>query len=219
VTKHTSGVTVGPDKLTSLALESVGVPDGLVEERGETSLETLGALSTINHAGVSDVALVVLGGDILAVPARREHDLGADTVGAVLVHELLVGKEVTVAGALRGLVVVHAVEAKRLLHESLLGHVVLGPLVGWRVGNGTGEVAVTAVTSEHLEALGESLEVLAEEEVVCKHTTNLGDDLGLATLVDEVQRRGPVGRLVVAELARRAGRVTEHLIGGGLSEV
>jgi hypothetical protein len=37
--------------------------------------------------------------------------------------------------------------------------------------------------------------------------------------MDKVQRRGPVGGLVVVELARSALRLTEHVIGGCLSEV
>jgi hypothetical protein len=43
------------------------------------------------------------------------------------------------------------------------------------------------VTSEDLEALREGLDVVTEEEVVCKHTTDLGDDFSLATSVDKVK--------------------------------
>ena len=102
----TGWVAVGPDELAGLALEGVGVPDGLVEERGQTGVEAVGALATVNQVGVGHVALVVGRLGVLSVPARREEDLGADTVGAVLVHVRLVGQEVAVARALGRLAVV-----------------------------------------------------------------------------------------------------------------
>lgn len=205
--------------MTGNALELVGVPDGLVEERGEASLVSLGALAAVNHAGVGNVAFVVRGGNVLAVPARGEEDLGTDTVGAIGVHVVLVGEEVAVARAFGSLVVVEAVEAKRLLAECELGLVVGSPGRGWRVGDWASEVAETAVTRKHLEALGESLDVVAEKEVVCEHTADLRDNLDLAILVDEVEGGGPVGRLVVVELARGALGLTEHVVGSRLSEV
>ena len=204
--------------MTGHALELVGVPDGLVEEGRVALVVAFRALATVDHVGVGHVALVVIGG-LLAVAARGEHDLGTDTVGAVLVHVLLSGEEVAVARALGGATVVHAVHADGLLAERLLSHILRSPGRGWRVRDGTAEVAETRVASEHLEALGESLQVVADEKVVCKHTTDLGNDLGLAILVDEVQGRGPVGGLVVVELARGALRLTEHVIGGRLGEV
>ena len=204
--------------MTRHALELVGVPDGLVEERRVALVVTFRALATVDHVGVGHVALVVRSGRI-AVAARGEHDLSTDTVSAVLVHVLLVREEVAVARALRGPAVVHAVHADGLLAKRQLGHVVRSPGRGWRVRNGTGEVAEARVTSEHLKALRESLQVVADEKVVCEHTTDLGNDLGLAILVDEVEGRGPVGGLVVVELARGALRLTEHVIGGRLGEV
>lgn len=113
--------------MTSLVLEGVGVPDGLVEERRQTDVKTLGALATINQVRVGYMALVVLGINILAVPARREEEFGTDTVGAVGIHVRLVGQEVTETGTFRSLVVVEAVEAKRLLRESALGHIFKTP--------------------------------------------------------------------------------------------
>jgi hypothetical protein len=67
--RRTGGVTVGPDELAVLAVECVGVPDGLVEERRQTDGELLRALAAINQVGVSNVALVVVGCSVLAVPA------------------------------------------------------------------------------------------------------------------------------------------------------
>ena len=144
---------------------------------------------------------MVRGGDVLAVPARGEEELGTDTVDAVLVHVLLAGHGVAVTRALGGLVVVEAVEADGLLAKGELSLVLWAPGRGWRVGNDTGEVAQAAVTGEHGEALGEGLDVFAQEEVVGKHTTNLGNDFGHAALMHKVKRGCPVGRLVAGELA------------------
>jgi hypothetical protein len=164
--KRTGGVTVGPDELAVFAVKGVGVPDGLEEERGETDREILGAVAAVDHAGVRDVALVVIGVNVLAVPARGEEELGADTLRAVGIEVTLVGHEVAVARALGLAGVVHAVEAERLLHESLLGHVIGGPLRCRRVGDGTGEVTHARVSGNHLEALGESLDVVSDKHVV-----------------------------------------------------
>jgi len=59
-----SGVTVGECELTRHALELVGVPDGLVEERRVALVVTFRALATVDHVGVSHVALVVRSGRI-----------------------------------------------------------------------------------------------------------------------------------------------------------
>jgi hypothetical protein len=189
----TGGVTVGPDHLAVLAVEGVGVPDGLVEERGQAHGEALGANTAIDHAGVSDVALVVRGRDVLAVPARGEEDFSADALGAVGVEVLLVGQEVAVARAFGLAGIVHAVEAERLLHQRLLGHVGGGPCGRGRVREFACEVTHARVSGNHLETLGEGLDVVSNKHVVCEHTTDLGNNLGLATCVDEVQRRCPMG--------------------------
>jgi hypothetical protein len=190
---RTSGVTVGPDKCTGAGVELVCVPDRLVEQRRQTDWETWRALAAVDVVRVGHVALVVGGSDVLAVPARWEEDLSADTVVAGRVQELLVRHEVAVTRALRLLVVTHAVEAKRLLAESHLVLVLGGPCRSWRVWDWASEVAQTRVTCKHLEFLGEGLEVVAQKEVVCEHTTDLRDDLGHAIFVNEVQRRCPEG--------------------------
>ena len=191
VVSVTCGVAVGPDELAALALEGVGVPDGLVEKGGKTGLVTLRARATVNQVGVCHVRLVVIGCDILAVPARREEDLGANAVGAVSVEEVLVWHEVAVARALGGLVVVEAVEAQGLLHERLLGHVRGAPRGCWLVRDWASEVAHAGVTSEDLKTFGKGLNVVAEEEVVGEHSADLGNNLSLAIGVGEVQGRGP----------------------------
>lgn len=137
------GIAVGPDELSGLALEGVSVPDGLVEEGGKTGLETLRALAAVNQVGVCHVGLSIVRFDVLAVPARREEDLGANTVGAVGVEKVLIRHKVAVARALGSAVVVEAIEAKRLLHERLLGHVLSTPGRRGRVRNGAREVAHT----------------------------------------------------------------------------
>ena len=186
------GVTVRPDELTRLALESVGVPDSLVEEGWQACLVAFGTLATVDQIGVSDVGLVVVRLDVFSIPARGEEDLGADAVGAVGIQVLLVGHEVAVARALRGTVVVEAVEAEGFLAEGFLGHVFGTPRRCWRVGDRAGEVAQARVTGEDLEALREGLDVVAKKKVVGEHTANLGNDFGLAIGVSKVQGRCPV---------------------------
>jgi len=181
-----SWVTVGPSELTSLVLESIRVPDGLVEERRQTGLEALGALASVNQTWVSNMALVVRRLGILAVPARWEEDLSTNTVRAVGVQVCLVRHLMAVTGAFGSLAIVQAVEAKRLLSESELGLVLGAPGRCWSIWPWAGEVTKTRVTRKHLETLGESLKVVAQEQVVCEHTANLRDNLDSAIFMDEM---------------------------------
>lgn len=68
-----SGVTVGEHESTRQALEVVGLPDGLEEQRRNALVETLRAHTTVDEVRVGDVGLVVVR-VVLAVPARREED-------------------------------------------------------------------------------------------------------------------------------------------------
>lgn len=166
------GVAVGEDELAVNAVELGRVPDGLVEEAGETDGEALGAGAVHHGAGVGDVVHLVLRGDVLSVPARGEHELGADAVLAVGVEVGLVGHEVAVEGALGGLAVVEAVEADGLLREA-------GLRAGVRLGDA--EVAQVGVTGDHLHSVGE------------------GGDLGLAGGVVEEVVAGEILVLIIWE--------------------
>jgi hypothetical protein len=181
--------------LAVLALELVGVPDGLVEERRDALGVGLGALAVVNSVGVGHVVHVVVRVE-LAVPARGEEELGTDALGAVLVEELLVGEEMAVHGRLGRLLVVQAVHADGLEAQVLLRRLLLveDPLGLGPVGEGQSEVALVGVTGQHLEARREGLDLLAlvlDEEVVCEHTADLRDHLGCSILVDEVESRCP----------------------------
>ena len=226
------GVAVGEDELAVDAGERGRVPDGLVEEAGEADGEALGAGAVHHAAGVGDVVHLVRGGDVLVVPARGEHQLGADAVLAVGVQVRLVGHEVAVEGALGRDVVVEAVEADGLLREALLrgGGVLAG-----------GEVALVGVTGDHLHAVGEGGDLgLAGgvvEEVVArmwvsgsvgrgvsevnlrKHASNLVDELVLpGGSILEVHGRSPVGGLVLSNSARGAVSGEELISARGLGE-
>lgn len=109
---------------------------------------------------------VVIAVDILAVPARGEHHLETDTIGAVLIQVSLVGQEVTTKRGFSLLFVVQAVETKGLLLESRLGGLVTSPLGLGRIGDGPGEVALEGVTSKHTESLREGLDIFAIQKVV-----------------------------------------------------
>lgn len=95
----------------------------------------LGAGAVVEGAGfrVRDVGFVVVRVQILAIPAAREEDLHAQTVGAVLVGEL-------VGFGLRLGVVVQADEA-----DGLGGEIIV-------------EAALERVAGYHAEVLGEGLD-------------------------------------------------------------
>lgn len=117
VVSVTSGVTVGPDELTSHSLESSGVPDGLEHESWEADWELRWARASHDTVWVGDVSLVGWSsGESLSVPAGWEHELGTDSVLAVCIEELLGWHLVAGEGVLwlDTWSVVHAVEADGL---------------------------------------------------------------------------------------------------------
>lgn len=210
------GVTVGESELTVLTSEGLGGPDGLVEEEGVVDVVTLRALALLDQVRVGNVGLVVVRVGLAGTAARETH-LETHAVLAVGVHVGLLGQLVTVERRLGGLVVVEAVEANSALGQPVLVVVGLaGPgterLVGERAIEGTGVL----VTSNHLEALGEGLDVVHVVQVVGEKTTDLGNDDGGAVAVDEVERGSPVGRLVLGDGARSAGTLGGQLLVGGL---
>ena len=138
VVSVTSGVTVGPDELTSHSLESSGVPDGLEHESWEADWELRWARAGHDSVWVGDVGLVGWSSsESLSVPAGWEHELGTDSVLAVGVEELLGWHLVAGEGVLwlDAWGVVHAVEADSLGLE------------------GVGLVAKLGLTSDHGETL------------------------------------------------------------------
>lgn len=102
--------------------------------------------------------------EILAVPARREHDFGANAVGAVGIEVVLVGQVVTVQCALRFLVIVEAVESDGTLSQIELRSLSkAGPFGLFGVGIldvGTSNRVVTAVSvsGNHAESGRERLD-------------------------------------------------------------
>ena len=163
-----SRVTMGHDEVTLVVLEGSGVPDSLEEERNDTGLEALGAGSIHDKRGVGDVGGVVVGVDILAVPAGWEHQLETDTIRAVRVQIVLVGQEVTTERRFGLGLVVQTVEPKGLLFEGGLGTLCTSPLRLGRIRDGPGEVPLEGITGNHAEALGESLDIFTVQEVVTK---------------------------------------------------
>lgn len=241
----TSGVAVGNDKLAGLALEVVGSPDDFVEQSDQAGVEALGAVAVLDEIRVGHVRLVVLGIDVLSVPARRESQLETNAVGAVLVEVLLGGHEVAEQRSLRGLGVIQAVETESALLEVGLRCLAHGSPVGLRrVGlGGVAEGVVTAqvASGDHLEALGEGLDVVlgVTEQVVTgfvlvvvpyrrqirvadnhlrEHASNLLDGLESAIVMLEVHVGSPVGRHVLLGGARSAVSSAEILVARSLRE-
>lgn len=121
-------------------------------------------------AWVRNVALLILAGDVLSIPATGEHQLEADTVSAVGIEVGLVWEEVTVKGAFWGLGVIETVKSDGSLAEEGLLSVFAGPEGLLDVRDGVGEVTLIGVACDHLEASGEggegSVACVGVEEVV-----------------------------------------------------
>ena len=85
-------VTGGEDKgllaVIPHVLELVGVPDDLVEDGDEALWVGIWTLAAVDVAWVGHVRLVVWRVEVLAIPARREENLSADTVWTVLLWEM-----------------------------------------------------------------------------------------------------------------------------------
>lgn len=111
---------------------------------------------------------VVLRVEILAIPARGEHQLKANSIGTVLIQISLVRQEVTFERGLGWFVVVQAIEPNGLLAQSFLGTLSTSPLGLGRIGNGPGEVALEGITCQHAEVLREGSDVLSVQKVVAK---------------------------------------------------
>jgi len=104
-------------------------------------------------------------------------------------------------------VVVEAIEAESLAGEDILG-----------LGVTLGELATSIVASDHLESSGESLDVVAIEEIVGEHTADLLDHLSGSIGMLEMNRWGPVSRLILHDAAGGAMTVVEVVVGGRLAE-
>jgi len=101
------------------------------------------------------VALLILAGDVLSIPAAGEHQLEADAVSAVGIKVGLVWEEVAVERTFGGLGVVETVESDGGLAEERLFSILAGPERLLDVGDGVGEVTLVGVACDHLEASGE----------------------------------------------------------------
>lgn len=195
----TSGVTLSKDeRLTAtvpLVVEVASVVVDLVEDGDQMDGVSVRALAAVvaTTNGVGHVGHVISRIKVDTIPARREEDLGAETIGT-----LLVGKTVSSAGAAA------VVEADKA--DSLGSKIV-------------GVVTLEGVTSEHAETFGEGLELIvvgtATLKVVDSHATiDTGTVTGLvyvlerSILVLEVQSRGPVVGKILLDGARRAVRGT-----------
>lgn len=166
-------VGIGEHEPAFLALESISVPDGFKEKRDNAGLIALGACSIHNQRWVGDMRPVVLRVTFLSVPARWEHDLEANTIGAVRVKVRLVGQVVAAERRLRILVVVQTVESESLLAEGLLGGLFAGPFRFRGVRNRPREVAQVGVTGNHAKVVGKRGHILSVKQVVTRGSQSL----------------------------------------------
>lgn len=161
----TSSIPVGQDELPVLAVERIGIPDGLVQHRHDPFIETSRAIARHPQVRISHVAHVILAIG-LPVPAAREHKLETEAVRTVGIKVGLVREKVTEQRRLGLFTVIQAIETKRLLSESVLRHVVPLPLrLGW-IGDWESKVTPFRVTGDHLKTGWEGLNILSEQEVI-----------------------------------------------------
>jgi hypothetical protein len=112
--------------------------------------------------GVSDVLLLVLNVEALAIPAAWEHQLQTDTINTIGIKISLVWHEVAIKGTLRSLSIVEAIETHCSLLKESLG--IVRGLVPERlldVGDWVAEVAVVGIASNHVEVCRESRQASA----------------------------------------------------------
>lgn len=141
--------------MSTLSLESIGSPNSLIEQTWKTLRETRRAVSSHDLTRVGNVRLLILGGTILSIPARREHELETDTISAVGIKVGLVWEEVAVERTLGGLGIVEAVESESGLTEEWLLCIFAEPEGFLDIGDGVSEVALVGVACDHLETSGE----------------------------------------------------------------
>jgi len=213
----TGGITGGEHKLT---LESrldvrVDIPDNLKEQSRQAVLETLRAdISRLDKVGVANVRLVVGRVAVLAIPARGEDDLSAETgLASHLLGDVLAAKSI-----LRLLVVVEAVPADtvssllRLVEPVFLSPATVARIVG--LPSRIRELTETRVASNHAKVWREDLQLLVVRslQVVDKHATGVLELLELSILHLPVQRRHPVRRLVSRSSTSSALRLAEIVV-------
>lgn len=142
-----------------MAVECVGVPDDLVEERWYPLGEAWRTVAGHDLTWVGHMVLLILRHHLVSIPARWEHQLETNTISAVCIEVGLIWEEVAVERALGGLLVVEAVETESGLTKEGLGVVRSSAPKGFLdIGNRVGEVALVGITGDHLEASWEASE-------------------------------------------------------------
>jgi hypothetical protein len=242
----TSGIAVANNKVSVCILEGIRVPDGLEEQGNEAGLKTFRACTVLDQVGEGHVALVVLGINILAVPARGEGNFKAKSIGTVGIQVRLVGHVVAVERGLGLLGVVQAVEAECTLSQIRLVGLAKGLPVGLgrvrlrRVAEGV--VAAVCVSGNHAETVREGLDVLVVvgrvtlkvvpssdcqhvdwEQCLAvnylrEHTTLLGEQLVRAVGVGKVHRGSPVGGHILSNGTRSTVSRSEDVRGSRLAK-
>lgn len=170
--KRTGCVTVGEDKATITTLERSCVPDGLIQETGHTNRVRWRARTSHDKIGVSHVGHVVLAVQVLAIPARGEHQLHTDTITTVGIKISFVRHVVSVQSCLWLSRIVQAVEANGSLGENTLLCLTSGSPEGfWWIrlaGVSSSVSTASSITSNHAEIVGEGLHIVSVQQIVAK---------------------------------------------------
>ena len=161
-----SGVAIGKEELALVTSKVVGSPDGLEEQEWVVDIVSLGAVTFLDKVGVCNVGPVVVRVEFARLATAWESQFDTDSVSAMSIQVLLSRHLVPVERRFGVLVVVQAVETEcPLRQEELVGRITW-PLAKGRIREGASEVTEHVVAGNHLEALGERLDVLEVVKVV-----------------------------------------------------
>jgi hypothetical protein len=161
-----SGISIGKGKVSIHVLEGISVPNSLIHESDETRLVSRGAITFHNERRISDVRLVVVRIQVLAIPALGEHKFQTNTIGTVFIEIGFVWHVMAIKCSFGRSGVIQAVKSKGFLFKSLLGNLGAGP-VGLRgIRNRPSEVTLERVSCEHAESCRERVDLLAGSLVV-----------------------------------------------------
>jgi uncharacterized protein YqhQ len=114
---HTSRIAIRAQEHAIPAYEFLRVVNNLVEQTGKADRMTRRARTIHYRCGIRYVIFMIVGVDVLAVPARWEHEFEADAVFAMRIHVSFIGQEMAVQGAFGILRIVEAVESDGFLAE------------------------------------------------------------------------------------------------------
>lgn len=164
------GVTGRKHKLALLTRKGVNIPNRLKEQADKSGLVAIRASTVIHERRVTHMVTVILGVEVLAIPARREENLRTKSIHTVVSH--VIGHLPESQSSVGWCSVVETVEANSLLAQGILGPVAGDPV---RLFNfGVGETTEVRVSGNHTETGGECFDVGTTGKIVARQKLAIG---------------------------------------------